>query len=45
MGIQTFVSSFGINSCMGWIVWYGSNLAKDGEITVGDISAFLLYMI
>jgi ABC-type bacteriocin/lantibiotic exporter with double-glycine peptidase domain len=30
---------------MGLIIWYGSNLVFDGKISVGEISAFLLFMI
>lgn len=45
MGFQSFFSTFGINCCMALIIWYGSNLCKDRKISVGDISAFLLYMI
>lgn len=30
---------------MGLVIWYGANLAKENKISVGDISAFLLYMI
>jgi len=45
MGIQSFVSGFGINGVTGFIIWYGAILYKDGEITLGSISAFLLYMI
>lgn len=30
---------------MALIIWYGANLCKDRKVSVGDISAFLLYMI
>jgi hypothetical protein len=26
-------------------IWYGAILCERGEVTVGDITAFLLYMI
>ena len=35
----------GINATNAAILWYGSVQYKEGELTVGDISAFLLYMI
>jgi len=34
-----------MNGCMALIMWYGNILVKDGEMGIGDISAFLLYMI
>ena len=34
-----------MNGCMGLIMWYGNMLVRDDEMTIGDISAFLLYMI
>jgi len=34
-----------IYGCMGLIIWYGSNLVFAGELSIGDISAFLLYMM
>ena len=45
VGFQSFFSTFGINCCMALIIWYGSELVKKRKISVGDISAFLLYMI
>jgi ABC-type multidrug transport system fused ATPase/permease subunit len=34
-----------MNFAMAGIIYYGAILVEDGEITIGDISAFLLYMI
>ena len=34
-----------MNGSNALVIWYGAQLVEDGEITVGDISAFLLYMI
>jgi ATP-binding cassette subfamily B multidrug efflux pump len=36
---------FFLNASMAGIIFYGSVLYEEGEITVGAISAFLLYMI
>jgi ABC-type multidrug transport system fused ATPase/permease subunit len=35
---------FAMNAANAVVIWYGSILVEDGKITVGDISAFLLYM-
>ena len=34
-----------MNSCMAGIIYYGCVLYENNEVTIGDISAFLLYMI
>ena len=41
----TFFVSMMINSVMAAIIYYGSRLSEKGEITVGQITSFLLYMI
>jgi len=41
----SFFIMFAMNSCMAGIIYYGAKLKADGLITIGDISAFLLYMI
>ena len=33
-----------MNAANAAVIYYGAILVEDGEITVGDISAFLLYM-
>lgn len=30
---------------MAWVVWYGTYLAKNDGLSVGAVSAFLLYMV
>jgi ABC-type multidrug transport system fused ATPase/permease subunit len=44
-GLIQFVFMICFNSAMAGIIYYSSFLAKEGKITVGGISAFLLYMI
>jgi len=41
----SFFLMFFLNASMAGIIFYGSVLYEEGEITVGAISAFLLYMI
>ena len=36
---------FAMSGCMAGVIYYGAILCKDGKITVGEISAYLLYMI
>ena len=43
--IWTFVSGLMFNGVFALDIWYGATLAEKGEITVGNITAFLLYMI
>lgn len=43
--IFSFFIGFAMNFAMAGIIYYGAVLVEDGEITIGDISAFLLYMI
>ena len=40
-----FLTTLLFNGLFSIIVYYGSILAKDGKITVGQITAFMLYMI
>lgn len=44
-GAMSFFIMLSLNSCMAGIIYTGAVLYEDGEITIGDISAFLLYMI
>ena len=44
-GVLTFFIQFTINGAMAGIIYYGSVLCSTGDITVGDITSFLLYMI
>jgi len=43
-GFTGFVQ-LAMNSCMAGVIYYGAILVKDGKITIGEISAYLLYMI
>ena len=38
-------TSFALYGCMGAVMYYAAVLKIDGKITVGDITAFLLFMI
>ena len=40
-----FIINFGMNTANAAIIYYGAVLHNDGELSIGDISAFLLYMI
>ena len=44
-GAMTFFIQFAINACMAGIIYYSSILVNEGKLTVGEIAAFLLYMI
>jgi len=41
----TFFIQFTINGAMAGIIYYGAVLVSAGDITVGAITSFLLYMI
>jgi len=41
----SFIIAFSMNGCMAGIIYGGAILYRDGEISIGNISAFLLYMI
>ena len=41
----TGFSQAAIYGCMALIIWSGTNLVFAGELSIGDISAFLLYMM
>ena len=43
--LMTFFTQFAINACMAGIIYYSSILVAEGKLTVGEIAAFLLYMI
>lgn len=40
-----FLTGLVFNGMFSVIVYYGSRLSRDGEITIGQITSFLLYMI
>ena len=44
-GALTFFIQFTINGAMAGIIYYGSVLCSSGDISVGAITSFLLYMI
>lgn len=44
-GALTFFIQFTINGAMAGIIYYGAYLCLHGEISIGDITSFLLYMI
>lgn len=41
----SFLTGLVFNGMFSVIVYYGSHLSRDGEITIGQITSFLLYMI
>lgn len=44
-GMMTFLWSLILNSANGAIIYIGAQYVKKGELTVGGITSFLLYMI
>lgn len=42
--IWGFTDQFCLNGAYAAMVFYGAHLVEKGEITVGDITSFLLYM-
>ena len=44
-GLFSFFIGFMMNGVNALIIYYGAVLAKEGDISVGEITAFLLYMI
>lgn len=47
-GYEAFISffiGFAMNSAMAAIIYYGADLVDKGELNIGDISMYLLYMI
>ena len=41
----TLVIGLGMNGSNAVVIWYGAKLHQNGEISVGAISSFLLYMM
>lgn len=44
-GFLAFIIPLTMNACTGGIIYYGAVLNQQGELTIGNISSFLLYMI
>lgn len=44
-GVFNFVANFFVFGSMAAILVLGAQLCKDGKLTVGDITAFLFYMM
>lgn len=47
-GYEAFISffvGFAMNSAMAAIIYYGADLIDQGDLNIGDISMYLLYMI
>ena len=44
-GFFTFFVNFAMQACLAVVIYYGAVLHNEGSISIGDITAFLLYML